>query len=120
MVITMSIAPGPELTLSYCIYLGEATWNGTITVYRHACIYILARAGVRKHHATLKKLNHYNNYHFNPLTPKPAVTDHATSILVGRISAGYCFKSGEKAVGRVGLGIEIRDERPSIDIFHHP
>ncbi|GBM84511.1 hypothetical protein AVEN_147626-1 [Araneus ventricosus] len=47
-----------------------------------------------------------------PLTPKPAVTGHATSILVGRISAGYCSESGEKAIGRVvvkkPLGVEIR------------
>ncbi|GBM41872.1 hypothetical protein AVEN_8541-1 [Araneus ventricosus] len=61
---------------------------------------------------------------FNPLTHNPAVTDHATSILVGRISAGYCSESGEKAVGLVvtkgTLRGEIRDERPSIHIFHHP
>ncbi|GBL81389.1 hypothetical protein AVEN_143686-1 [Araneus ventricosus] len=38
---------------------------------------------------------------FNTLTPKPPVTGHATSILVGRISAGCCSESGEKAVGRV-------------------
>ncbi|GBM29341.1 hypothetical protein AVEN_232524-1, partial [Araneus ventricosus] len=60
----------------------------------------------------------------NPLTPKPAVTVHATSILEGRISAGSCSESGEKAVGRVvikgPLGIDTRDERPSIHIFHHP
>ncbi|GBL97031.1 hypothetical protein AVEN_254083-1 [Araneus ventricosus] len=60
---------------------------------------------------------------FNSLTPKPAVLGHETSILVGRISAGYCSESREKAVGRMGikgpLGVEIRDERPSIDIIHH-
>ncbi|GBO18003.1 hypothetical protein AVEN_17505-1, partial [Araneus ventricosus] len=54
---------------------------------------------------------------FNPLTPKTAVTGHTTSILVEQISACYCSESGEKVVG---LGEEIRDERPSIDIFHHP
>ncbi|GBN17286.1 hypothetical protein AVEN_9091-1 [Araneus ventricosus] len=51
----------------------------------------------------------------------PAVTDHATSVLVGRISDGYCSERGEKAVGRVvikgSLGVEMRDERPSIHIF---
>ncbi|GBO39870.1 hypothetical protein AVEN_153241-1, partial [Araneus ventricosus] len=57
------------------------------------------------------------------LTPKPAVTGHATSILVGRISAGYCSESGEKVVWGViikgPLGVETRDERPSIHIVHH-
>ncbi|GBM38435.1 hypothetical protein AVEN_260814-1 [Araneus ventricosus] len=37
----------------------------------------------------------------NTLTPNPAVTGHATSILVGRISAGCCSERGDKAVGRV-------------------
>ncbi|GBO43031.1 hypothetical protein AVEN_220292-1, partial [Araneus ventricosus] len=59
----------------------------------------------------------------NPLTPKPAVTGHATSIVVGRISAGCRPERWEKAVGRLvikgPLGVEIRDERPSIHIFHH-
>ncbi|GBN84893.1 hypothetical protein AVEN_28520-1 [Araneus ventricosus] len=55
---------------------------------------------------------------FNILTPKPAVIGHATSILVGRISAGCCSERGEKAVGRMvikgTLRGEIRDERPFI------
>ncbi|GBN29976.1 hypothetical protein AVEN_71162-1 [Araneus ventricosus] len=55
----------------------------------------------------------------NPLTPKPAVTGQATFILVWRIPVCYCSECGEKAVGRVGLGVEIRDEAPSIDIFSH-
>ncbi|GBM87701.1 hypothetical protein AVEN_57219-1 [Araneus ventricosus] len=45
----------------------------------------------------------YVNLHINPLTPKPAVIGHAISILVGRISAGYCSESGEKAVGEWSL-----------------
>ncbi|GBN60296.1 hypothetical protein AVEN_218214-1 [Araneus ventricosus] len=61
---------------------------------------------------------------FNTLTPKPAVTGHATSILVGRISAGYCSERGEKAVGRVvikgTLRVEMRDGKPAIHISHHP
>ncbi|GBM80071.1 hypothetical protein AVEN_227810-1 [Araneus ventricosus] len=61
-------------------------------------------------------------HNLNPLTPKPAITVHATSILVRRISAGYCSESGEKAVRRVVIkgshGVEIRDERSSIHIFH--
>ncbi|GBN38016.1 hypothetical protein AVEN_6874-1 [Araneus ventricosus] len=59
----------------------------------------------------------------NPLIPKPAVTGHATSILEGRISASCCSESGEKAVESVVIKLplvaEIRDERPSIHIFHH-
>ncbi|GBM05935.1 Elongation of very long chain fatty acids protein AAEL008004 [Araneus ventricosus] len=54
---------------------------------------------------------------FNTLTPKPAVTAHATSILVGRISTGCCSESREKAVGRVvikgTLRGEVGDERPA-------
>ncbi|GBO08227.1 hypothetical protein AVEN_45354-1 [Araneus ventricosus] len=38
---------------------------------------------------------------FNTLTPKPAVTGHASSILVGRFSAGCYSERREKAVGRV-------------------
>ncbi|GBM51142.1 hypothetical protein AVEN_2494-1 [Araneus ventricosus] len=60
----------------------------------------------------------------NPLTPKLAVTGHATSILVGRISAGYCSECEEKVDGRVVIkgpfGVKIRDERPSIHIFPPP
>ncbi|GBM85482.1 hypothetical protein AVEN_129609-1 [Araneus ventricosus] len=40
----------------------------------------------------------------NTLTPKPPLSDHATSILVGRISADFCSEKGEKAVGRVVQG----------------
>ncbi|GBM58847.1 hypothetical protein AVEN_261759-1 [Araneus ventricosus] len=61
---------------------------------------------------------------FNTLTPKPAVTGHAISILVGRISAGFCSERGEKAVARVvikgTLRVEMRDERPAIHISYHP
>ncbi|GBM85478.1 hypothetical protein AVEN_93747-1 [Araneus ventricosus] len=67
---------------------------------------------------------HSLRFLFNPLTPKPAETDHATSILVERISAGCCSERGEKAVGRMALkgfpGVKIRDKRPSIHIFQHP
>ncbi|GBM89514.1 hypothetical protein AVEN_15319-1 [Araneus ventricosus] len=60
----------------------------------------------------------------NPLTPKPTVAGHATSILVGRISGGGCSEWREKAVGRViikdPLWVEIEDERPAIHISHHP
>ncbi|GBM69635.1 hypothetical protein AVEN_17595-1 [Araneus ventricosus] len=59
----------------------------------------------------------YGGFRVNPLTPKPAVTDHATSILVGRVSAGYCSESGRRQLGewslRDPLRVEIRDERPS-------
>ncbi|GBO10906.1 hypothetical protein AVEN_259507-1, partial [Araneus ventricosus] len=37
----------------------------------------------------------------NTPTPKPSVTGHATSTLVGRISAGCCSERKEKAVERV-------------------
>ncbi|GBN44187.1 hypothetical protein AVEN_205719-1 [Araneus ventricosus] len=54
------------------------------------------------------------------LNPNPAVTGHVTCKLVGRISAGYCSESGEKAVGRVVINqvleVERRDERISIHI----
>ncbi|GBN94325.1 hypothetical protein AVEN_84201-1 [Araneus ventricosus] len=57
---------------------------------------------------------------FNSRTPKPAVIGHVTCKLVWRISAGHCSESGKKAVGRVVikrvLGVERRDERPSIPI----
>ncbi|GBO21054.1 hypothetical protein AVEN_204893-1, partial [Araneus ventricosus] len=35
----------------------------------------------------------------NTPTPKPAVTGHATSILVGRISAGCCSERGRRQLG---------------------
>ncbi|GBN34717.1 hypothetical protein AVEN_260912-1 [Araneus ventricosus] len=60
----------------------------------------------------------------NTLTPKPAVTGHTTSIILGRVLAGCCTERGEKAVGRVvikgTLREEMRDERPAIHISHHP
>ncbi|GBL71751.1 hypothetical protein AVEN_191020-1 [Araneus ventricosus] len=60
----------------------------------------------------------------NPLTPKPAVTGHTTSILVGRISAGCCSEWEEKAVEGVvikgPLWVEIGDKRHAIHISHHP
>ncbi|GBN16439.1 hypothetical protein AVEN_183889-1 [Araneus ventricosus] len=46
----------------------------------------------------------------NTLTPKPAVTGHTTSILVGRISAGCCSERGKKAVGRVAIKGTLRGE----------
>ncbi|GBL83490.1 hypothetical protein AVEN_196344-1 [Araneus ventricosus] len=61
---------------------------------------------------------------FNTLTPNPAVTGHATSILVGRIWVGCCSEREEKTMGRVvikgTLRGEIRDERPAVHISHHP
>ncbi|GBO19394.1 hypothetical protein AVEN_90086-1, partial [Araneus ventricosus] len=47
---------------------------------------------------------------FNTLTAKPPVTGHATSILVGRISAGCCSEMGEKAVGRVVIKGILKEE----------
>ncbi|GBN22246.1 hypothetical protein AVEN_261986-1 [Araneus ventricosus] len=47
---------------------------------------------------------------FNPLTPKPPGTGHATSILVGRLSAGCCSEREEKAVGRVVMKGTLRGE----------
>ncbi|GBO09056.1 hypothetical protein AVEN_218331-1 [Araneus ventricosus] len=61
---------------------------------------------------------------YNPLTPKPAVTGNANSILVLRISAGCRSEWGEKAVGGIiikgPLWVEIGDERPAIHISLHP
>ncbi|GBN46796.1 hypothetical protein AVEN_163416-1, partial [Araneus ventricosus] len=60
----------------------------------------------------------------NPLTPRTAVTAHASPILVGRISAGCRSEWGEKAVGGVvikgPLWVEIGDERPAFHISHQP
>ncbi|GBM65415.1 hypothetical protein AVEN_214887-1, partial [Araneus ventricosus] len=47
---------------------------------------------------------------FNTLTPKSTVTGHATSILVGRISAGCCSERGEKAVGGVVIKGTLKGE----------
>ncbi|GBN44519.1 hypothetical protein AVEN_275226-1 [Araneus ventricosus] len=46
----------------------------------------------------------------NNLTPKPAVTGHATSIPVSRISVGCCSERVEKAVGRVVIKVTLRGE----------
>ncbi|GBM32047.1 hypothetical protein AVEN_127385-1 [Araneus ventricosus] len=48
--------------------------------------------------------------YFNTLTPKPAVTSHATSILVGRISASCCSERREKAVGRVVIEGTLKEK----------
>ncbi|GBM74769.1 hypothetical protein AVEN_225107-1 [Araneus ventricosus] len=48
--------------------------------------------------------------YLNTLTPNPAVTGHATSILVGQISAGCCCERREKAVGRVSIKGTLREE----------
>ncbi|GBL56032.1 hypothetical protein AVEN_222585-1 [Araneus ventricosus] len=57
----------------------------------------------------------------NPLTPKPAITDHTTSILVGRISAGCCSEWGEKAIGGVVIkGPLGRDGRRKACRSHLP
>ncbi|GBM74740.1 hypothetical protein AVEN_197985-1 [Araneus ventricosus] len=62
-------------------------------------------------------------FDFNPLTPKPAVTGHTTSILVGRISVVALQNGGEGSwvSGLKGpFWVEIGDERPAIRISHHP
>ncbi|GBN70558.1 hypothetical protein AVEN_44970-1 [Araneus ventricosus] len=59
---------------------------------------------------TLARGHLIHGYRFNTLTPKPAVTVHATSILVGRISAGCFSEKGEKAAGRVGIKGTFRGE----------
>ncbi|GBM81993.1 hypothetical protein AVEN_202637-1 [Araneus ventricosus] len=50
----------------------------------------------------------------NTATPKPAVTDHATFILVGRISAGCYSERGEKAVERVVIKRTLRGEKKGL------
>ncbi|GBN53101.1 hypothetical protein AVEN_192133-1, partial [Araneus ventricosus] len=52
---------------------------------------------VPRGHNSESDLHTSNNV--NTLTPKPAITGHATSVLVGRISAGCSSERGEKAVG---------------------
>ncbi|GBN70986.1 hypothetical protein AVEN_172095-1, partial [Araneus ventricosus] len=54
--------------------------------------------------------NRENTSCFNTLTPKPAVTGHSTSILVGRISAGCCSERRRKSVGRVVIKGTLREE----------
>ncbi|GBM79076.1 hypothetical protein AVEN_183139-1 [Araneus ventricosus] len=72
---------------------------------------------------SFKGLEKYHIY-INTLTPKPAVTDHASSILVGRISADCYSERGAKAVGQEvikgTLRGEMRDDGPDIHISHHP
>ncbi|GBM31990.1 hypothetical protein AVEN_222320-1 [Araneus ventricosus] len=52
---------------------------------------------------------HLNSYsavpiiRVNTLTPKPAVTGHATSTLVGRISVGCCSERGRRQLGEWSL-----------------
>ncbi|GBN16784.1 hypothetical protein AVEN_231369-1 [Araneus ventricosus] len=46
----------------------------------------------------------------NTLTPKPAVTSHATSILVGQISAGCCSRKGGEGSWGVVIKGTLRGE----------
>ncbi|GBM97007.1 hypothetical protein AVEN_57180-1 [Araneus ventricosus] len=58
-----------------------------------------------------------SNRIINTLTPKPAVTGHATSILVGRISAGCCSKRREKVVGRVVIKETFKEEMKGLPLI---
>nr|GBO41731.1 hypothetical protein AVEN_258610-1 [Araneus ventricosus] len=95
------------------------TYFFTVLRFRHRSALNSSKLSYGNKHQNFQEISS-----FNPLTPKPAITGHITSILVGRVSAGYCSESGEKAGGRVVikglLGVEIRDERPFIHIFHYP
>ncbi|GBO21658.1 hypothetical protein AVEN_132811-1 [Araneus ventricosus] len=54
---------------------------------------------------------------FNTLTSIPAITGHATSILVGLISADCCSERGEKAVGQLVIKGTLRGEMKGLSFI---
>ncbi|GBN36127.1 hypothetical protein AVEN_151842-1 [Araneus ventricosus] len=95
------------------LWTDECTFSRTGVVYRqNTHVWSLQNLHV------IRPNKHQVRWSVNTLTPKPPVTGHTTSILVGRISAGYCSLKGEKAVGRAvikgTLKGEMRDERPPV------
>nr|GBN98525.1 hypothetical protein AVEN_13332-1 [Araneus ventricosus] len=78
-----------------------ANFNWAVTARLHAF------ANLQR---SLPEISTSVNALFSTLTPKQAVTGHATSILVGRL----LFRKGEKAVGRVVIKGTLRGEMKSL------